>query len=84
MVRAGVVWSGAGTLAVALREGERLRDAACSDTLSTTTQKSWGEGPRAVALRGGERLRDAACSDTLSTTTNKGQTEGYRAWRTAS
>ena len=42
MVRAGVVWSGAGTLAVALREGERLRDAARSDTLSTTTQKSRG------------------------------------------
>ena len=29
------MWSGVGTLAVALREGERLRDA----TFSTTTQK---------------------------------------------
>ena len=53
------MWSGVGTLAVALGEGERLRNTACSDTFSTTIQKGQEESALAgVAFtRRGRRKR---------------------------
>jgi hypothetical protein len=47
MVRAGVVWSGVGTLAVALG-GELVRDSVLSDTLPITTKMCQGECSRPV------------------------------------